>query len=489
MRKNSERAENPRLLASAEAEFLRLYPAYQDTRNLDDLREREYARLDRQGHAYLDYTGGGLYAESQVHEHVKMLTGGVFGNPHSINPTSLASTEKVEKARAFVLEYFNASADEYAAIFTPNASGALKLVGEAYPFNPDSRLMITFDNHNSVNGIREFARHKGARLTYLPIRPDDLRIDPQVLDKHLEAVPPGAHALYAFPAQSNFSGVQHSLDSIDLAHARGWDVIADCAAFVPSNRLDLSRYHPDFVPLSFYKMFGYPTGMGCLLARREALRKLHRPWFSGGAVFAVSVRGDAYHLAEGEAGFEDGTVDYLGIPAVEIGLRHLLNVGLESIHSRVICLTGWLLEALLALRHDNGEPLVRIYGPRDTHDRGGTIAMNLLDPGGKVIDERVVEQAAMQHKISIRTGCFCNPGAGETTFGLSPSALESLFVGSQKLTYDEYLQVLGLPTSGALRVSLGIVSNFNDVYRLVEMIRSFLNLYPDAQNLQPRSHC
>ena len=25
--------------------------------------------------------------------------------------------------------------------------------------------------------------------------------------------------------------------------------------------------------MSFYKMFGYPTGLGCLLARREALAK------------------------------------------------------------------------------------------------------------------------------------------------------------------------------------------------------------------------
>jgi len=40
---------------------------------------------------------------------------------------------------------------------------------------------------------------------------------------------------------------------------------------VPTNRLDLSRWHPEFVSLSFYKMFGYSTGVGCLLARRAAL--------------------------------------------------------------------------------------------------------------------------------------------------------------------------------------------------------------------------
>jgi molybdenum cofactor sulfurtransferase len=37
-------------------------------------------------------------------------------------------------------------------------------------------------------------------------------------------------------------------------------VLLDAASLVPSNRLDLSRWHPDFVAISFYKIFGYPTG-------------------------------------------------------------------------------------------------------------------------------------------------------------------------------------------------------------------------------------
>ena len=77
-------------------------------------------------------------------------------------------TELVERARAAVLEFFRASPDEYVAIFTPNATGALRLVGEAYPFRAGDRFLLTFDNHNSVNGIREFARARGAETTYVP---------------------------------------------------------------------------------------------------------------------------------------------------------------------------------------------------------------------------------------------------------------------------------------------------------------------------------
>ncbi|HEY3288552.1 MAG TPA: aminotransferase class V-fold PLP-dependent enzyme, partial [Anaerolineae bacterium] len=187
---------------------------------------------------------------------MQLLLNDVFGNPHSTNPTSLATTSLVDNARAKVVSYFNASPDEYVSIFTQNASGALKLVGESYPFGPGDQYCLTFDNHNSVNGIREFARARGASVTYAPVIPPDMYIDEARLDALLVQVSTNQHALFAYPAQSNFSGVRHSLEWIARAKVRGWDVLLDAAAFVPTNRLDLSVWHPDFVALSFYKMFG-----------------------------------------------------------------------------------------------------------------------------------------------------------------------------------------------------------------------------------------
>ena len=244
--------------------------------------------------------------------------------PTPPTPSSAVATRLVESARRSVLDYFNARDDEYIVIFTQNASGALKLVGESYPF-AEGRYLLTFDNHNSVNGIREFARSRGARVTYLPVELPDLRVPEKRLIAELEegegsGVSKGKK-LFAYPAQSNFSSVQHPLSWIDAAHERGWDVLLDTAAFAPTNRLDLGVCKPDFMPLSFYKMFGYPTGIGALLVRREKIGLLRRPWFAGGTITVASVQGDRYYLSDGAAAFEDGTVDYLGIPAVEIGLR------------------------------------------------------------------------------------------------------------------------------------------------------------------------
>jgi selenocysteine lyase/cysteine desulfurase len=462
-------------LEAAFEAFLKAYPIYETTREIDAIRAAEFSRLDRLGHVYLDYTGGGLYAESQLREHMALLNEGIFGNPHSKNLTSLASTHLVEQARESILHYFNASPDEYMVIFTQNSTGALKLVGESYPFEPGDTFLLTFDNHNSVNGIREFARARGADVHYVPLTAPDLRADADDLIKALKAAPPGKHNLFAYPAQSNFTGVQHPLDWIPFAQARGWDVLLDAASFAPTNRLNLSRWRPDFVDLSFYKMLGYPTGVGCLIARKTALQKLRRPWYSGGTITFSSVVAFNHYLTPGPAGFEDGTVNYLSIPAVEIGLRFIQSVGIERIHTRVTCLTNWLIDRLLALRHSNGNPLIRLYGPASSNRRGGTVQVNFFDPDGRLWDCTVIERLANSELISLRAGCHCNPGAREAALGFTSEDLEVCFRDKDRMTFEQFLHVIDGKTTGALRASIGLATNFADVYRYARFAETFLD--------------
>jgi molybdenum cofactor sulfurtransferase len=437
---------------------------------------------------YLDYTGGGLYAQSQLREHMRLLNSHVFGNPHSINPSSAATTDLVERARAYVLEFFNAPPEEYVAIFTANATGALRLVGEAYPFHPGDRFLLTFDNHNSVNGIREFARARGAETTYVPSVAPDLRVDENLLPRYLTHTIGDHHNLLAYPAQSNFSGVQHPLEWIEQAQSHGWDVLLDAAAFVPTNRLDLSAWHPDFDAISFYKMFGWPTGVGCLLARRDTLAKLERPWFSGGTIVAAFVQRQYYQSAPGAAHFEDGTVNYLNLPAVEIGLRFLDRIGIETIHNRVAALGVSLLDSLGALRHSDGSPAAVIYGPRKWEQRGATIAFNFLHPDGSVVDERYVDRIASEHSISLRTGCFCDPGAGEVASTISRETLVGGEFG-EGMTLDDYITALGLHSGGAIRASLGLASNLADLHRFTDFADEFTDLRNVPDDLPPRETC
>lgn len=250
-------------------------------------------------------------------------------------------------------------------------------------------------------------------------------------------------------------------------------MLLDAAAFLPTARLDLSRWHPDLVVASWYKVMGYPTGIGSLVVRRELLERLVRPWFAGGTIGVASVAQVRHTLAPDEVGFEDGTIDYLGIPAIGIGLRFIERVGIEAIGERVRRLTDELLRRLGELRHRDGAPLVRFYGPRTTESRGGTIPFNLLAPDGRVVDFREVEAAAAERRISLRTGCFCNPGASETARGITADDMARIFALGRMPTLEAIREIIPDKALGAVRVSPGPVTNARDLDRVVELVAGF----------------
>ena|ERR1700753_2548519 len=76
-----------------------------------------------------------------------------------------------QEARSAVLTFFDAPSSEYTVVFTSNATGAMRLVGESFPFLPGSSFVLGIDSHNSVNGIRQFALDKGARVAYIAPTP------------------------------------------------------------------------------------------------------------------------------------------------------------------------------------------------------------------------------------------------------------------------------------------------------------------------------
>jgi selenocysteine lyase/cysteine desulfurase len=235
---------------------------------------------------------------------------------------------------------------------------------------------------------------------------------------------------------------------------------------------------PEYVPISFYKMFGYPTGVGALIVKHEALGKLSRPWFAGGTITLASVQGEGWHhLSPGHAGFEDGTLDYLGLPAITVGLDHLNSVGIDTIHDRVMALAEWLLAQMTALRHSNGQPMVRVFGPEDTDGRGATIAFYLLDHDGAVYDVHAVERLAGDEYISVRTGCFCNPGDGEVAHEIQAEDMEKCFDEPQvPVTFEQCHDIIRDATGkipNTVRISLGIASTFADVHRFMGFAAGF----------------
>ncbi|MDP4826207.1 MAG: aminotransferase class V-fold PLP-dependent enzyme [Flavobacteriales bacterium] len=438
----------------------------------ENLRKREFSRLEKEKHVYLDYTGGNLYPESLVRRHFDYLKSNVFGNPHSMNPTSRLSTKYVESARKAVSKFFNAN--DYVVIFTANASGALHIVGENYPFEDDGFLMLSSDNHNSVNGIREYCKNKGGRFVYSPLNYEDLSLNEQFLDEALLKESGATNKLFAYPAQSNVSGVRHPLAYIEKFQKAGWDVLLDAAAYVPTSRLDLSVYKPDFVSVSFYKIFGFPTGIGCLLVRKDKFSKLHKRWFAGGTVSLVSVNVDNHYLANNHERFENGTVNYLEIPAIERGLDFMEGIGMGRLNERVAALTAYLIHSLSTLKHRNGNELVRIFGPTNRKDRGGNIILNFYNQTGAAHPFEEIEAMASSRMISLRGGCFCNPGIDEVNNCVSTDELARYYTSRDKGDYYDMIAFLG-KMRGAIRLSVGMATTKADIDAFVKFASTLLD--------------
>jgi hypothetical protein len=129
--------------------FLAKNPEY-NSPFLDELRQSDFKRLDDPSHpsCYLDYTGAGLYPESLAASFADLLSKNVYGNPHSTNPSSQLSSRANEAAKHAVLAFLDANPNVYDLVWTSNATGALKILAEGYPYQAGQNLVISTDSHS-----------------------------------------------------------------------------------------------------------------------------------------------------------------------------------------------------------------------------------------------------------------------------------------------------------------------------------------------------
>uniref|UniRef100_A0A383VH74 Aminotransferase class V domain-containing protein n=1 Tax=Tetradesmus obliquus TaxID=3088 RepID=A0A383VH74_TETOB len=234
--------------------------------------------------------------------------------------------------------------------------------------------------------------------------------------------------LVAFPAKDNYEGQLYPLSWIEQVHAKSdasntYLVVLDAAAYAATHALDLAAVQPDFVPVSFYKLFGYPTGLGALLVRKEAARQLNKVYFGGGSVDYCTAE-DVWHvLSAPPAGLEDGTLGYLNIAALKYGFELLSSLGgMQAVAAHVESLRSWTYQQLAALQHSNGRPLLKLFG---RHAEGlanqcAIFQFQVVTPDGDRLPGMLVEAAATAAGLHLRTGCNCNPGRCLANLGITP---------------------------------------------------------------------
>ncbi|KFO27398.1 molybdenum cofactor sulfurase [Fukomys damarensis] len=421
----------------------------------------------------------------------------VYGNPHSQNITSKLTHDTVEQVRYRVLAHFHTTPEDYSIIFTSGSTAALKLVAEAFPWvsrgpeNGGSQFCYLTDNHTSVVGMRKVAEARN--VTSTSVSPEDMwsaevrgamACDPSCQLPHL----------FCYPAQSNFSGTRYPLSWIEEvksgrlnpANVPGkWFVLLDAASYVSTSPLDLSAHQADFVPISFYKIFGFPTGLGALLINNRVAPRLRKSYFGGGTAAAYLVGEDFYvpRPLVSER-FEDGTISYLDVIALKHGFDALerLTGGMENIMQHTFSLAQYTHAALSSLHYLNGAPVVRIYSDSEFSSpdvQGPIINFNVLDNGGNIIGYSEVDKMASLYNIHLRTGCFCNTGACQRHLGISNEMVKK-HLEAGHVCGDNVDLIDGQPT-GSVRISFGYMSTLEDAQAFLRFIVATRLCLPGSQ--------
>ncbi|XP_065485415.1 molybdenum cofactor sulfurase isoform X2 [Caloenas nicobarica] len=464
---------------------------------LRSLREREFPQL--RGITYLDHAGSTLFPESLLKAFTDDLRNNIYGNPHSQNISSKLTYDTIEHVRYRILQHFHTSADDYTIIFTSGCTAALKLVAEAFPWipegtkQPSSRFCYLTDSHTSVVGMRGITA--SMNVLSVPIKPKEILLSEKNRLPAEEQNCTTPH-LFSYPAQSNFSGTKYPLSWIqDIKSGKlcpikipgKWFILLDAASYVSSSPLDLGVHQADFIPISFYKIFGFPTGLGALLVNNRIAPLLKKTYFGGGTAAAYLAGEDFYYPRKSIAErFEDGTVSFLDIIALKHGFDVLekLTGGMEKIKQHTFALAHYTYTVLSTLKYANGAPVVRIYSDTDFSNpdvQGPIINFNVLDENGEVVGFSQVDKMANLYNIHFRTGCFCNTGACQMHLGLSNEDIQRNLqvtewpVGNQGLLYDRNWMVVnqnGVCVTQKQEPSLCLVNPSIDLKKKVMVIQA-----------------
>lgn len=440
-----------------------------------------------------------MYSSTQLQSAFAELSAGMFSNPHSLLRSEHgdnSTAAKVECVRRQAMRFFSASEEEYELVFTSGATAALKLVGECFPWQDGSQFAFSMDSHTSVLGIRGYATRYGASARCIPL--DEMKRLEN--DRHGNTIaqpetvrddsgdPP--MSLFAFPAECNFSGARHSLSLVnEIQHGtlntdeekQRWLVLLDAAKYVSTHRLDLSTCKADFVVLSFYKMFGYPTGLGALLVKKSALKVLRKDYYGGGTVQSILARqnlviprgmalGDEH---QGATRFADGTQSFLSILSLRHGFDQLEKLGMAKIEAHTSALTGLLYATLSAMKHWNDCSVCEIYGNHGqaSNAQGSIVACNFFRPDGTYMGYSEVSKLAAIHNIQLRIGCFCNPGACQSYLRLQDKDLLA-GIEAGHVCGDDMDLLNGLPT-GAVRLSIGYMTSYEDIVAFTDFVAMY----------------
>ncbi|XP_031279306.1 uncharacterized protein LOC116137748 [Pistacia vera] len=274
-------------LSDAFSKFLTMYPKFQSTEKIDQLRSDEYGHLSESfAKVCLDYCGFGLFSHIQTQLNWESSTFTLSEITANLSNHALYGGAEKDTAehdiKTRIMDYLNIPENEYGLVFTVSRGSAFKLLAESYPFETNKKLLTMFDHESqSVNWMAQSAKEKGAKVYSAWFKYPSLKLCSRELRKQISNKKKKkkgcANGLFVFPVQSRVTGAKYSYQWMALAQQNNWHVLLDAGSLGPKDMdsLGLSLFRPDFIITSFYRVFGSdPTGFGCLLIKKSVMGTL-----------------------------------------------------------------------------------------------------------------------------------------------------------------------------------------------------------------------
>ncbi|WP_426567068.1 aminotransferase class V-fold PLP-dependent enzyme [Angustibacter sp. McL0619] len=380
-------------------------------------------------YANLDYAASAPALES-VEEHLSQVLPYYASVHRGAGYASQVSTALLERARATVGRFLGARAGDV-VVFTRNTTDALNLLAGCLPQWGD---VVFLDAEHHANLLPwQRGEHR-----YVPVR-GSLDATLQSLESALRERPA---ALVAITGASNVTGEELPIERVvAIAHRHGARVVVDAAQLAPHRRIDLDATGVDYVALSGHKLYA-PYGTGVLVGRRDWLDRGTPYLAGGGAVRSVELERTEWACAPQR--HEGGTPNMLGAAALAASCEALAALPEAALEVHEAALRERLVHGLAQLP---GVRVHRIFDDAPSSIGVVTFTVDGVDPG------LVAAYLSAEHGIGVRDGKFCA---------------------------HPLLARLGLD-AGAVRASVGVGSQTDDVDRLVAALASLIETGPAWQ--------
>ena len=304
-------------------------------------------------------------------------------NAHRANHTLAdEATTALEGARSSISAYFGTSPDQM--VYTSGATEAINLVSYAWArdnLSADDVIVLTeMEHHADIVPWQQLSKEKGVEVRYVPIDTSSFTLDMDAFEVAVEGA-----SLVCVVHTSNVLGIRNPIERIiEISHAQGARVLLDCAQGAPHERIRFDDSGVDFVAISAHKMGG-PTGIGCLLVKKEVMSQMG-PFMTGGSMIkTVSTDGSTFQ--EGHALFETGTPRIAEAIGWGAAVEWLDRFDMEEVQSHVNKIASWTAESISKIEG------ITVYGDPSRSDSSGAVSFLhdsiqsqdlalLLDEGG-----------------------------------------------------------------------------------------------------------